>query len=323
MRPSRPLLALCAALALALSAGCATTGGEDLPSMPAARIALLPEYRIFYDALIDYGDWVLVEPYGFAFRPRVDEVSWRPYWNGYWAASDLYGWVWVSADAFGWATEHYGRWLYDDYKGWVWVPGRDWGPAWVTWQMGDDWAGWAPLSVRDLPVESSRLPGGSFVYAPVASLAATNVNARLVTRDKLDPDVIQSLRPVKNEATIGDVRMELGPPIATVERAAGMTLPRVRLDDAIQRRLAGPSKAEEPAAAADTFATPPRPDVLRRAGEQAARDAHALSGREAPAPARIPVVRAFGIERAVRQREEERTAGPERRAPADTSARRR
>ena len=46
-------------------------------TMPAARAALNPEYRIFYDALQDYGDWVLIEPFGFVFRPRVDFATFR------------------------------------------------------------------------------------------------------------------------------------------------------------------------------------------------------------------------------------------------------
>jgi hypothetical protein len=30
----------------------------------------------------------------------------------------------------------------------VWVPGRDWGPAWVSWRTGGDYVGWAPLPPR-------------------------------------------------------------------------------------------------------------------------------------------------------------------------------
>src|SRR5512138_3799115 len=84
--------------------GCAVSGGPALtpPPQPAARIALRPEYRVFYDALSDYGDWVLIEPWGYVFRPRVDFGVWRPYTNGFWAASDVYGWVWVSSESFGW-----------------------------------------------------------------------------------------------------------------------------------------------------------------------------------------------------------------------------
>ena len=73
----RTVLALVAALAVALGvAGCATTGFQAVPpTMPAAKAGLPPEFRIFYDALEDYGDWTLIEPYGYVFRPRVSFVA--------------------------------------------------------------------------------------------------------------------------------------------------------------------------------------------------------------------------------------------------------
>jgi len=65
---------LCVFLMPLLLAGCA--GTADLTparvSMPAARAALRPELRIFYDALQDYGDWILIEPFGYVFRPSLN-----------------------------------------------------------------------------------------------------------------------------------------------------------------------------------------------------------------------------------------------------------
>ena len=52
----------------------------------------------------DDGDWTLIEPYGYVFRPHVNFVAWSPYQYGFWAPSDVYGWVWISAEPFGWAT---------------------------------------------------------------------------------------------------------------------------------------------------------------------------------------------------------------------------
>src|SRR5439155_7247046 len=128
--PLRHLRTLAAALALASTLSCAVGGVvSDAPSMPAARAALRPEFRIFYDALVDYGDWVLIEPYGFVFRPKVDFATFHPYADGFWAPSDSWGWVWISAEPFGWATYHYGNWFWDRYQGWVWSPGPNWGPA--------------------------------------------------------------------------------------------------------------------------------------------------------------------------------------------------
>jgi hypothetical protein len=123
LRLHAPALAAGVLLAL-LQLSCATTGMTPDPvSMPAARAGLRPQYRVFYDELVDYGDWILIEPYGFVFRPRTRFNSWSPYYDGFWSPSDNYGWVWVSAEPYGWATYHYGRWLNDDYQGWVWVPG--------------------------------------------------------------------------------------------------------------------------------------------------------------------------------------------------------
>jgi hypothetical protein len=56
-----------------------------------------------------------------------------------------YGWTWASNEPFGWATYHYGRWAWDSRFGWLWVPGTIWGPAWVSWQYGGGYVGWAPL----------------------------------------------------------------------------------------------------------------------------------------------------------------------------------
>jgi hypothetical protein len=98
----------------------------------------------FYDELSPYGDWVHTPEYGWAWFPRDVAPYWRPYSDGRWVQSD-YGWTWVSFEPFGWATYHYGRWVLDRRFGWLWIPGTEWGPAWVAWQAGDGYVGWAPL----------------------------------------------------------------------------------------------------------------------------------------------------------------------------------
>src|SRR5213594_1639971 len=92
-----------ASLLLALvQLSCAVSGNLTpvQSSMPAARAGLRPEYRVFYDELIDYGDWKLIEPYGFVFRPRTRFQTWSPYYDGFWSPSDSYGWVWVSGEPY-------------------------------------------------------------------------------------------------------------------------------------------------------------------------------------------------------------------------------
>jgi hypothetical protein len=103
----------------------------------------------FYDNLSDGGNWIEAGDYGYCWQPSVavSNTSWRPYSDGYWAYTDV-GWTWVSYEDFGWATYHYGRWMRLRGRGWVWVPGREWGPAWVSWRTGGDYVGWAPLPPR-------------------------------------------------------------------------------------------------------------------------------------------------------------------------------
>lgn len=103
----------------------------------------------FYDNIGDGGYWIEAGEYGYCWQPSVavSNTSWRPYSDGYWAYTDV-GWTWVSYEDFGWATYHYGRWVRLKGRGWVWAPGREWGPAWVSWRTGGDYVGWAPLPPR-------------------------------------------------------------------------------------------------------------------------------------------------------------------------------
>jgi hypothetical protein len=99
---------------------------------------------LFYSELSPYGRWMQRASYGWVWEPTRVEVGWRPYTRGHWAATD-YGWTWLSDEPWGWATYHYGRWLLDREYGWLWVPGTQWGPAWVSFQQGNGYVGWAPL----------------------------------------------------------------------------------------------------------------------------------------------------------------------------------
>ncbi len=112
--------------------------GYDDESSPRVDVGF------FYDELSPYGDWVQTRDYGWAWFPRNVHPYWRPYTDGRWVTTD-YGWTWASNEPFGWATYHYGRWERDPRFGWLWVPGTVWGPAWVSWQYGGGYVGWAPL----------------------------------------------------------------------------------------------------------------------------------------------------------------------------------
>jgi len=261
--------------------------------MPAARAGLAPEYRLFYDALADYGEWVLIEPYGWLFRPSISYPTWRPYEEGFWVPTDAWGWVWNSAEPFGWATDHYGRWFRDDYQGWVWQPGLEWGPAWVDWSIAGDYVGWRPLGTG-APGTLARDDATS--WAPVQRLGLTDLKLHVKHSSELGA-VVNEAKPVNNTALRGGAVVNLGPPIAGIERAAGRTLPRARVEDMVPRA----AEADEP----DVEAT-------RRAAERAARDARSLAATGAAAPARVPVVRPIAPAGAQR---------PARKAPADSTRR--
>ncbi|MFA9443012.1 MAG: DUF6600 domain-containing protein [Hyphomicrobium sp.] len=126
--------------ALLLLAGPALLG----PAPAIAGRADLVDVSIFYEDLNEGGDWFEHPRHGYVWSPDVDR-SWRPYSRGRWIYTSEYGWFWDSDEAFGWAVYHYGRWGFDEADGWYWVPGRRWGPAWVAWRYGDEYAGWAPL----------------------------------------------------------------------------------------------------------------------------------------------------------------------------------
>jgi hypothetical protein len=294
---------------LALSQlSCATIGLTPVPeSMPAARAGLLPEYRIFYDALQDYGDWTYIEPFGYVFRPYGNVEGWRPYQYGYWAPSDTYGWVWISAEPFGWATYHYGDWLYDRYQGWVWIPGLDWGPAWVSWEETPDYIGWAPM----FPPGASPdlIPGGEYLYVPVAELPSADVGARVKTKVQVG-DLLGTPRTIWNPVEHGGVKFDAGPKFAEIERRAG-PLPRVKVEDLAPGTTPvakpGARPGRPPAGTTPRPSAVPRPGVrptpagapdetaaveaMRRAAEEAARAAATVTGGSAAPPSNITVVR--------------------------------
>jgi hypothetical protein len=295
----RVLLAgLSAALAFT-QLSCAISGGLTpmRESMSVARASLRPEYRVFYDAMVDYGDWVLIEPYGFVFRPRVSFDSWRPYGDGFWVPTALYGWVWVSAEPFGWATYHYGQWFYDPFQGWVWLPGLEWGPAWVAWQATDAYVGWAPL----MPSRASQqgVPGGAFSYVPTKDLASTNLKGRIVSEAQLGARAADA-RPVENVSNQNGVTINRGPSLEWFERQAGR-LNLAKIEDLVPATPIAATAAAgdrvQPGAAAPepTGRTPDPIVVVQRAGERAAREARIMSQRGGTQPSRLSLVRPFGV----------------------------
>lgn len=236
---TRSLAGFALALAFVATQSCAVadgpgTGGPatyDAPPAPAqsvARMGLAPAYRGFYDALEGEGEWVLIEPYGWVFRPRVNFDSWRPYQQGWWEPSDVYGWVWNSLDSFGWVTDHYGSWFYDSYQGWVWQPGPVWGPAWVAWVGVGDYVGWAPLGPTAYDSYAS-VPSGMFTFAAARSFGGMQEGSHSS----------YFVRPPVDDARVSE--------ISNFDRRNGITFNRGPAFDEL-RRLGGPvaPPVEEP-----------------------------------------------------------------------------
>jgi hypothetical protein len=297
-------------LALALLAlsqlSCAAVGLTPMAeTMPSARAGLQPEYRLFYDALQDYGDWTLIEPFGYVFRPYGNIESWRPYEDGYWAPSDVYGWVWISAEPYGWATYHYGEWLYDRYQGWVWIPGADWAPAWVSWQETPDYVGWAPRFPSGF--DPGTVPGGAYTYVPTGQLPSPDLRSRVLTEEQVGVQ-LGSPRPIVNLVEQGGVRFNAGPKLAEIEQHAG-PLTRVKVADLapaagpVVKPAAGPGARPAPArppgvrkpaarpAPAGSDLDPAAIEALRRAAEQSAKEARLVIEKGAALPPSIGLVR--------------------------------
>lgn len=254
--------------------------------MPAERAALPPEYRLFYDALQDDGDWVLIEPYGQVFRPRVIFDAWQPYQNGFWAPSDVYGWVWISTEPFGWATYHYGRWGYDRFQGWVWIPDVYWVPSYVTWESSSNYVGWAPI--LDPGTNPADLPGDITQWAPIGSLNSTDLSTHLLSSSQVLHDG-DAPRPIRNFAERNGVRFNRGPSFDAVERVTGF-LPRVKLEPVNPLGKSGAPRGDTGAPSRDTdFAA--QVSATRRAADNAMRQARSLASVGAPIPARVEIVR--------------------------------
>jgi hypothetical protein len=142
MKTTRNLLFALALLGGTAGAASARVTVEAGVNAGPGRAAV--DFGVFYDNLAPYGNWVQRANYGWVWTPKDVASTWRPYQAGHWVWSDE-GWTWLSDEPFGWATYHYGRWYQDPELGWSWVPGNDWAPAWVSWQEGQNYVGWAPL----------------------------------------------------------------------------------------------------------------------------------------------------------------------------------
>ncbi|MEP7009757.1 MAG: DUF6600 domain-containing protein [Acidobacteriota bacterium] len=213
--------------------------------------SLRGEVGIYYDELSPYGDWVDDSQYGAAWCPRHVGSDWRPYSDGRWVDSD-YGWTWASDEPFGWATYHYGRWAFDSRYGWIWVPGTVWAPAWVSWQYGGGYVGWAPLPPTvgfDLNV-GIRLGGLSlstviqprdYLFVSERGFLEPRVGRYAVPRTR-NQDLWRRARNVTSYTVVNNRVINRGIAINSIERATGRRVPRFRVAEVNSRGSAGVSR---------------------------------------------------------------------------------
>ncbi len=145
----------------------------------------LPEELVVYeDELAKNGDWVVVEEYGYVWRPRVSvSADWAPYREGRWVwrGGDY---VWITSEPWGWAPYHYGRWASLPGRGWCWVPPARgdvfWGPGYVGWVSTGSQVGWVPLAPRETYYGHGHY-GRHSVNIPRGDVRTVNVTYRNVT----------------------------------------------------------------------------------------------------------------------------------------------
>lgn len=197
----------------------------------------------FYDDLATYGNWVERPNYGWAWRPHTVATTWRPYQAGHWVWTDD-GWTWISEEPYGWATYHYGRWYEDPDYGWEWIPGNEWAPAWVAWQEGDDYIGWAPLppSVDYRPgVELSvSLAPEAYVFVQERQFLAPRVVDYFVPRADC-VRIYHSTRNITRYNVVGNRVFNQGVQVDRLQRVVGRPVPRYQIADlnADQRHQGG------------------------------------------------------------------------------------
>jgi hypothetical protein len=276
------------------SAAVSVSAGVRIGSSGRAAVDL----GYFYDDLASYGNWVQRPSYGWVWTPRQASSSWRPYQQGHWVETDE-GWTWISDEPYGWATYHYGRWYQDPEAGWEWVPGNEWAPAWVSWQEGGNYVGWAPLPPSaqwsgqgfggvDF---STAIAPEAYLFVPERQFLAPRLDSYYVQRGG-ERNIFQQTRNVTNYRVVNNRIINQGLPVERVQQVIGRPVPRYQIGDlgADQRHRGGQVQANRvslfrPQVEKANVAPPPERSAARRsvknpADLQAARPNPSADGRQ-------------------------------------------
>jgi hypothetical protein len=236
-----PRIALLSLLLLGSAAGAAlaqTSLSAGIHIGPSGRASV--DLGFFYDDLASYGNWIQRPSYGWVWTPRSVAASWQPYQDGHWVWTDQ-GWTWVTDEPYGWATYHYGRWYDDPEIGWSWVPGDEWGPAWVSWQEGGDYIGWAPLSpsvnVSFGGALSVSLAPETYVFVPERDFLAPRISTYIVPREQV-VNVYRQTRNITVYRQVNNYAYNAGVPVDRIQQVVGRPVPRYQLADATSARAA-------------------------------------------------------------------------------------
>jgi len=193
--------------------------------IPSSSRATSISISVFHNDLAPYGRWITVAPYGTAWVPTHVGSGWRPYTNGYWTYTD-YGWTWVSYEPFGRDVYHYGRWVYDPAMGWAWIPDTVWAPAWVAWQEGDDYVGWAPLppaagwGSSGLVYRTSSIQPMSWIFVERPYFLNRHLKTRVVPITR-NVSVLSTTRDVTHFDVVKGKPVNRGADVARVESTNG------------------------------------------------------------------------------------------------------
>jgi len=221
---------LTVALSLQPNAQLLTTVAQAQTSVSASI-----DFGTFYTGLSSYGTWTSFDNQ-YVWVPGDIDARWRPYSRGHWAATDDYGWIWVSDEPFGWATYHYGRWGYDDAIGWYWVPGHRWAPAWVAWSRNDEDVAWAPLPPRtndrdnvSIDISVGDVPDYYWQAVPARSFLSINFSNDFIRDRGRVHSIVQGGQPgtvvIQNNIVVNNA---IDP--AFIEQRTGGKVDRVKVD---------------------------------------------------------------------------------------------
>jgi len=237
-----------ALFALLLAAGTVTAASAQVSISagihvgPSGRASV--DLGFFYDSLASYGNWIQRPNYGWVWTPTAVSTGWRPYEDGHWVWTDQ-GWTWITDEPYGWATYHYGRWYQDPEIGWSWVPGDEWGPAWVSWQEGGDYVGWAPLP-PGVDISASYDSGygynggygsydygigpDAYVFVPERNFLSLSIASYVVPTFQVR-SFWGRTRNYTHYRREGDRIYNQGIPIDRVQRYVGRSVPRYQIAD--------------------------------------------------------------------------------------------